>query len=653
MSAGDDIFVVLSSDNSLNIDGEEGNDTVDYSNLSTSIGVNLSIHETQRNNVSDTLINIENIIGTNLGDGIFGDNNNNIFFGMGGQDLIIGGLGNDQLYGGDGYDWLNGNEGSDTLYGGSGSDYLYGDDDFNDDRSRDYFYGEDGDDYLYGDLGADILNGGNGIDEVSYFNSKTAVSVNLSTLSVSGGAAEGDTLVSIENLSGSQYNDIFSGDANSNTLSGNYGNDTLKGRDGDDLLNGGVLSDYLEGGNGNDILNGGEGADTLKGSAGVDTFVYKDIWDAGDIIQDFNVKIGEKIDFTALLKTAINFIEADAFTGGYLRIGQNGLNTDIFVDMDGNRGIRNNEILLVTLNNVTATTITPDCFILPTQGIMLNKAPVAANDSFIGTQDLKITGNLLSNNGHGVDNDPDGNALSVLAESHSTLHGTVEIHTNGDFIYTPTAGYIGTDSFSYTLSDGRLSDTGLVDIKLNQAPILGTEGNDKIFGTAGNDIIRGLKGDDFINGGLGNDSISGNIGNDTLKGHDGNDSLYGGAGNDYLEGGEGKDILNGGLGADTLKGGYGQDTFVFKAMNEAGDTIADYNYKAFEKIDIADLLDLYDPLTHAITDFVRITQDGANNILAVDVNGGADNFVNLVTLLNTGVELSDEQAMVNSGRLLV
>ena len=80
-----------------------------------------------------------------------------------------------------------------------------------------------------------------------------------------------DTFISIENLTGSAYNDILTGDDNDNILSGLAGNDTLDGRIGNDTLNGGAGNDTLNGGAGNDTLNGDDGDDVLDGGAGNDT----------------------------------------------------------------------------------------------------------------------------------------------------------------------------------------------------------------------------------------------------------------------------------------------------------------------------------------------------------------------------------------------
>jgi len=86
-------------------------------------------------------------------------------------------------------------------------------------------------------------------------------------------------------------------------------------------------------------------------------------------------------------------------------------------------------------------------------------------------------------------------------------------------------------------------------------------------------------------------------------------------------------------------------------LAEAGDTIQDYRPFSGEVLDIADLLSGYDSLSDLITDFVQITDNGVDSYLAVDSDGGADNFVQVAELLGiTG--LSDEAALETSGSLI-
>ncbi len=146
---------------------------------------------------------------------------------------------------------LNGNDGDDILIGGAGKDTLKG--------------GE-GNDLLHGGAGNDTLDGGNGNDTASYIDSIAGVNASLQAGTATGGAGS-DTLISIENLIGSNFNDTLIGDNNSNILSGLAGNDTLIGGGGNDFLIGGLGGDILTGGSGNDTfiwLPGGVDADISK-----------------------------------------------------------------------------------------------------------------------------------------------------------------------------------------------------------------------------------------------------------------------------------------------------------------------------------------------------------------------------------------------------
>lgn len=168
-----------------------------------------------------------------------------------------------------GPDTLIGTELGDTLLGLNGDDTLKG---------------LGGNDTLMGGEGADILNGGSGIDTADYLDSNTGVLVSLAADLGSGGAADFDTFVSIENMFGSNFNDILEGNDVANTLIGGLGDDTLKGFGGADQLFGSTGADTLFGGAGNDRLVGdnGDDADRLVGGADSDTYVVDD----GDIIDE-------------------------------------------------------------------------------------------------------------------------------------------------------------------------------------------------------------------------------------------------------------------------------------------------------------------------------------------------------------------------------
>lgn len=80
---------------------------------------------------------------------------------------------------------------------------------------------------------------------------------------------------------------------------------------------------------------------------------------------------------------------------------------------------------------------------------VVNRPPVANNDTFATDRDTTLTGNVLAN-----DTDPDGDTLTAFVVTQPS-HGSLNLNTNGNFTYQPNQGYVGTDSFIYQARDGR------------------------------------------------------------------------------------------------------------------------------------------------------------------------------------------------------
>jgi serralysin len=155
------------------------------------------------------------------------------------------------------------------------------------------------------------------------------VTVNIATRAASGGDAEGDTLLRIENLLGSAHADILTGSANLNTLNGGDGNDTLAGFDANDMLVGGFGSDILIGGAGGDALDGGAGLDAasyVSSSAGVTVNLATRAASGGEAFGDS----------LAGIENLIGSAHADTLTGN---LGINALSGDAGNDrLDGRLG---------------------------------------------------------------------------------------------------------------------------------------------------------------------------------------------------------------------------------------------------------------------------------------------------------------------------
>ena len=158
------------------------------------------------------------------------------------------------IYGTAGTDFLYGTAGTDALVGLGGADYLFG---------------GDGEDLLLGGAGPDVLYGnsayvhGTDRDMAFYWDSPTGVMVDLASGHGWYGTAEGDTLIDIEGVRGSEYNDALFGSAQADDLDGGGGDDLLVGNDGNDDMAGGYGNDTLMPGSGADIVNGGPDNDTV------------------------------------------------------------------------------------------------------------------------------------------------------------------------------------------------------------------------------------------------------------------------------------------------------------------------------------------------------------------------------------------------------
>lgn len=275
--SGDDVIIGDAQDNELFgndgndlLGGAQGNDLLDggngldragYAQATAGINVALAAGIVTVGTSTDTLRSMEFVRGGDFADtydatGFSGASTNagsngtfNEFEGRGGDDTITGNGNTRVSYvnatAGVTVDLVAGTAtgdasvGSDTILGGvnavRGSQFN---DDLRGTSGNDTLEGLDGDDFLGGGPGSDTLNGGAGFDTAGYGMAGGPVDVDL----VAGTATVGpdtDTLIGIDAVNGSAFNDVLRGHGNANTLNGNDGNDFLIGRLGDDTLNGG------------------------------------------------------------------------------------------------------------------------------------------------------------------------------------------------------------------------------------------------------------------------------------------------------------------------------------------------------------------------------------------------------------------------------
>lgn len=209
--------------------------------------------------------------GTNDDDTITGFEGNDDIDGLGGNDtidagagddIVTGGQGNDTITLGDGFDTGVGNIGDDIIYGGAGNDLLYGELQGETNLGiggNDQLFGGDGDDFIRGGLGDDFMDGGAGSDRTSYYDALGPVRVDLRIQGTAQNTGHGwDTLVNIENTTGSIYADVLIGNNNDNWIWSHGGADDIRGNAGDDTF----------------WLPEGDGA-TVRGGQGVDVISFR------------------------------------------------------------------------------------------------------------------------------------------------------------------------------------------------------------------------------------------------------------------------------------------------------------------------------------------------------------------------------------------
>lgn len=482
--------------------------------------------------------------------------------GLGGNDVLTvaaSSTGNDYLDGGAGNDTLNAAGTDDILDGGAGTDTLNG---------------NAGNDILRGGAGADMLNGGAGIDTADYSTSAVAVTVSLSsdpsrTSRGSGGDAAGDTLSSIENLTGSDGEDRLTGNRLDNQLVGNAGEDILRGMDGndviigdgmvdvdmdgvpddenmdgvpdgvdedqsgaDDLLDGGFGNDRLYGGGGNDTLIGGFGNDVLHGGHGVDLLT------AGD---------GDDV-------------------------------------LDGGAG---NDTLLASLGNDTLRGGAGDDFLNASIGNDILEGGDGNDELLAGPGDDILNGGAGDDmlNGGGGDGDPlNGGDILNGGDGDDMLVAGAEPDQMDGGAGNDTVSYANGGAVGINLGTGAVSGAAAGDVLVNIESIIASSQNDILVGDSNNNTFTGGAGADQIIGQGGFDTsdystsaagvtinlnttaldplaigtgTGGDAEGDTLQLIE---RIIGSAFVDTLNGGELNDTFMGGGGADFINGGFGTDT---------------------------------------------------------------------------------------------
>jgi len=537
------------------------------------------------------------ITGGASGDTLSGLGGNDTLVGLDGDDLLIGGLGTDTLDGGNGADYVayrNATAGLTVSLadpsantGEALGDIFISIERIEGSAFNDILTGDATDNALRGGLGADALNGGAGRDTASYFYATAGLTVSLAIPGNNTGEAIGDTYVSMENISGSAFNDLLFGDAGDNTLLGNGGADQLDGGAGFDYasyrnatsgvtaflddtvhntgeaegdtyigieaLTGSNFNDTLVGDGNSNWLEGGLGFDILNGGAGFDYASYfsASIAVRASLLEPWN-NTGEAVDaYTSIEGLAGSRFDDILIGDGLDNNLRGGLGADY---MDGGNGFdfveyRNAAVgLTVSLANSSANT------------------GEAVGDTFVSIEG--VSGSLLNDTLIGNSGD---NWLIGLAGADNLDGGL-----GNDFAAYSNATAAVIASLA---SPGTNTGDAAGDTYVSIESLSGTSFNDILTGDGGNNVFRGRLGADQLDGGAGFDvaeylnsttgltvslatpaSNTGEAAGDTfisiegLAGSNFNDNLFGDSGVNTLFGRGGGDIFYGGVGNDTFYG---------------------------------------------------------------------------------------------------
>ncbi|EPN6134609.1 Ig-like domain-containing protein [Enterobacter asburiae] len=214
---------------------------------------------------------------------------------------------------------------------------------------NDTFIAEDGT-YTYNGSGGwnthsdyDTWSNTGGMDVVDYRNATSGVTVDLRLSTAQDTGFGTSRLLNIEGINGSDFDDVITGNSGDNQFEGRGGNDTFNIGSGghDTLLYKLINASDATGGNGHDVVNGFT-VGTWEGTADTDRI------DLRDLLSDS----GYTGTGSASYVNGVATLDSSAGNiSDYIRVVQNGSNTEIQVDLDGTGG-QFSPTTLVTLNGV-------------------------------------------------------------------------------------------------------------------------------------------------------------------------------------------------------------------------------------------------------------------------------------------------------------
>ncbi len=489
-------------------------------------------------------------------------------------------------------------------YGTSSGDVIIGG------NLADELHGRRGNDFFIPMEGFDYVDGGAGIDTVSYASEPGTSAIVILDPKLFAQFGRTDDILNVENIVGTQNQDIIVGSADDNYLDGGGDADQLVGGRGNDRLVGGDGGDYLSGGRGNDLVRGGAGMDFIVGGRGNDTYIGDDgsrdvltygshspsAWSydltgsllsiigqydaqmAGDLPQSLRLVSSGNGEATVVKYNGNGKqIGRDTLMGDFALLATDGADrinygagNSIYDGGDGGDTFRGYDITTIPELGTKPVNLLfggagNDTFVTPT--VEDHMIGGDGDDTFriIGQTLAKVTteylpwvvgGNLPA--GYLTPNAPflptDWNGINEAAfAALDTGHDILDLSKSG-VRWDVELEYFGAWT---TVDDWNSQSYGFALLGIDE--IIGSNLKDA-FGFAFRDVtIRAGDGDDRIRGAYrstANTELYGNAGNDRIYTESGVDHVYGGAGNDLLE-----DAGNTAGGVDVLKGNSGDDLF--------------------------------------------------------------------------------------------
>lgn len=571
--AGSDSFDTGSGDDT--VDGGEITDRINYTDLNSinytnatgAIQLNLQTGEVIKADGIDTLANINFVRGSNYDDTLVGSDDAAMF------EQLDGGLGDDTIDGGAGINRVNyfnsgsavsvvlatgDGSGNGSATGGLGSDTLININNVNGSAHADTLTGSARTTAIEGFNGRggdDTIDGGGGMDHARYDSAGAAVTVDLALGTASDGEGGNDELHNIESVRGSRFGDTL------------IGSDTTE-----EDLNGDGFADYeyFIGMAGNDTIDGAGGRDRVDyttSAAGVYVSLtantaYNDGYGNVDTLANIEGIRGSEFDDRLVGDANGNRLEGRG--GEDLLEGGGG---DDYIDGGGQPASAPGSLYFDVADYRNATSGVNVDLEAGTASGDGNDTLVGIEGAYGSAQADTIVGALATSNlirgGGGDDALSGGNELDIV--DYRGAGGAVEV----DLAAGTATGAAGAD----TLSGFEMA--------------IGDVANDTLRGGSADEIFRGMGGDDSIDGGDGVDradyrratgsvevdllagTSSGADGNDILAGIENvrgssyGDVLKGDAGANLLEGGDGGDDFEGGAGDDQLVGGNGDDAVLY------------------------------------------------------------------------------------------